>query len=541
MKCLRWILVVLVCMTPLAAQPERATVEDAREWLQLRRWDRLFQPTAPEAEQLRQFRAAILQPMDRTTMSIDEQIDWQLMIRHVDRMLAYREQFGHYAESVLSYVPHPEWVERFFERGGFGRRGQRRVEVRLRLELWKSNAGYLSKILDGASREEVTSLVSRMTTLAESFEPLTKSEDERIAVAATGLIRIYRERLEELAADSRDRPDAVSRTIPDDLHYEHYCWRMRHVIQVDRSPEEMLEIGMTWYRDVEKRLEDLCRRTRGNPDWRKWLADVKADPPSAEQVIREMKEEADRATRFVEKKGFVSLPKGYDDYRVESLDDPESVVPFGFYNPPGRNRKGAFRIVNLDKLPKAEAEARAPDFLRGFMRTVALHEYVPGHHLQYIHERRRPLKGLSRTPPFTEGWGLYTEWLMGHHGYYEEDPEGEMHMLRMRLWRCVRVIADVGLRTGAMTHADVEALLHRGVGFEAATAKKMAVHFDARPGYFVGYLLGMIRLREIREQVQDRKGKEWDECAFHDAILQFGPLPMDLLEQRMLYWAKTGE
>jgi uncharacterized protein (DUF885 family) len=534
-------LLILLCATPLLAQPEQASVEDAREWLQLRGWDRLFQPTAPEAEQLRQFRVAILQPMDRSAMSIDEEIDWQMMIRHVDRMLEYRVRFGGHIESVLSYVPQPDWVERYFERGGFGRRGQRRAAVRLRLEAWRANAEYVSRLIPGASREELDQLIARMTTLAPSFKPLENAEDERIAAAASGVISAYFELLKLLEADTRERPERIARSIPDDLQYDHYCWRMRHVIRVDRSPEEMLAVGMTWYREVEDQLEDLSRRTRGDTDWRGWLAELKQNPPTGRQALREMKEEADRATRFVEKKGFVSLPKGYDDYRVESLDDPEAVVPFGFYSPPGRNRKGAFKVVNLDTLPEAEAAARAPDFLRGFMRTVALHEYVPGHHLQYIHERRRPLKGLSRTPPFTEGWGLYTEWLMGHHGYYEGDPEGEMHMLRMRLWRCVRVIADVGLRTGAMTHTDVEALLHQGVGFESATAKKMAAHFDARPGYFVGYLLGMIRLREIREKVQERQGTDWDERAFHDAILRYGPLPMDLLEQRMLHWAKTGK
>ena len=56
------------------------------------------------------------------------------------------------------------------------------------------------------------------------------------------------------------------------------------------------------------------------------------------------------------------------------------------------------------------------------------------------------------------------------------------------------------------------------------------------PGQATAYKVGEIRLRAIRTRAETELGDRFDVRRFHDALLVDGPLPMDLLDQRMDRW-----
>jgi uncharacterized protein (DUF885 family) len=43
-------------------------------------------------------------------------------------------------------------------------------------------------------------------------------------------------------------------------------------------------------------------------------------------------------------------------------------------------------------------------------------------------------------------------------------------------------------------------------------------------------------IRKMREEAEHRLGSAFDLRAFHDAILESGPLPLDVLEAKMRAW-----
>jgi uncharacterized protein (DUF885 family) len=48
--------------------------------------------------------------------------------------------------------------------------------------------------------------------------------------------------------------------------------------------------------------------------------------------------------------------------------------------------------------------------------------------------------------------------------------------------------------------------------------------------------MGQLKILELRDKAKMALGPKFDIKAFHDEVLDSGPLPMDLLEQRVNAW-----
>ena len=92
--------------------------------------------------------------------------------------------------------------------------------------------------------------------------------------------------------------------------------------------------------------------------------------------------------------------------------------------------------------------------------SLALHEGVPGHHLQMSY--RAPVPDFLRHRVFAkfgnpanpqtynghvEGWGLYAEFLGHELGMYNDDPAQKIGYYSMNLLRASRLVVDTGRLT----------------------------------------------------------------------------------------------
>ncbi|RPH72887.1 MAG: DUF885 domain-containing protein [Myxococcaceae bacterium] len=171
--------------------------------------------------------------------------------------------------------------------------------------------------------------------------------------------------------------------------------------------------------------------------------------------------------------------------------------------------------------------------------SLFLHEALPGHHFQVAlageNQALPRVRRFALYNAYVEGWALYAERLGPQLGLYQ-DVRQRAGQLRSELFRAVRLVVDTGLhhegwsRDRALTYARTT-MGRNDVGLELEIDRYLA-----DPGQALGYKMGEIAIRRMREDAKRRLGSAFDLRGFHDAVLESGPLPLDVLEEKMRSW-----
>lgn len=340
-------------------------------------------------------------------------------------------------------------------------------------------------------------------------------------------------------ANAHARGDA--RGPPHD-EWDRYAMRLQYDFGVDYGPDELLSKAFAFWDAALGELKGTCREIDPDLPWREVMDRLKDDHPAADALLPTAQRQLERAIRFVERHRLVTIPDSAK--KVEAKwGDPKAKTPFGHYLPPDQQAgsvseqgQGWYVVIPVDgDLTDEEKEARLRANNIHWTRCVALHEAIPGHHLQFAiaNARASRVRKIFYNSAFVEGWGLYCEGMMARAGYFG-DPRDRASQQKMRLWRAARVIIDVGTHLGRMTQEEGVELLVDGVGMERACARDEVQRYVDAPLYYSGYMAGCLELEALRRECEKRDGASFDLCAFHDAVLACGPLPFRFVRRAVL-------
>jgi uncharacterized protein (DUF885 family) len=227
---------------------------------------------------------------------------------------------------------------------------------------------------------------------------------------------------------------------------------------------------------------------------------------------------------------FNTLPKAPLQVKaVEAFREKSAGKAFYQSPSPDGSRPGTYyvNLYDLRDMSKTELEA------------LAYHEGVPGHHLQ-----RAVQTELTGLPPFrrfggftayTEGWGLYSEELAKDMGFYT-DPYSDFGRLGMELWRACRLVVDTGIHDKRWSRAQAIQYLKDNTPNPQGDIEKAIERYVVYPGQATAYMIGKLKIMELRARAQKELGDRFDYRGFHDAVLQSGPVPLDILERRVDAW-----
>ena len=170
------------------------------------------------------------------------------------------------------------------------------------------------------------------------------------------------------------------------------------------------------------------------------------------------------------------------------------------------------------------------------MPTLAYHEAMPGHHMQIALSQELDLpefrRGLTFTG-FTEGWALYAERLAGDYLWYETDIYGDLGRLYYEGVRAARLVVDTGIHSRGWSFDEAAAFFQESVGTSLGSAQSNIGRYTLYPGQATAYMVGMLKILELRERMRDVLGDDFDIMNFHSLVLHSGALPLDILEQQV--------
>ncbi|TRY30981.1 DUF885 domain-containing protein [Aliiglaciecola sp. M165] len=319
-----------------------------------------------------------------------------------------------------------------------------------------------------------------------------------------------------------------------------YDNRLNWFTTTDLDAEEVHNIGLENVDRIHKAMQDIMTQVSFEGTLQEFFEFMRTSeqfyyPSTDEGRERYMNE----AKAFIDEMEaqiplyFGLVPKARMEVkRVEAFR--EKSAGKAFYQSPSKDgsRPGRYyaNLYNMKDMPIYQMEA------------LAYHEGIPGHHMQ-----RAIAQELEGIPEFqkyvsftayTEGWGLYTEELAKDMGFYR-DPYSDFGRLAMELWRACRLVVDTGIHAKQWSREKAIEYLVENTPNPQNDAVKAIERYIAMPGQATAYMIGKLKIMELRENAMQELGEKFDIRGFHDEILKDGPVPLNILENKIKSWVES--
>ncbi|NNG25069.1 DUF885 domain-containing protein [Telluria aromaticivorans] len=202
--------------------------------------------------------------------------------------------------------------------------------------------------------------------------------------------------------------------------------------------------------------------------------------------------------------------------------------PVAYYEA-GSEARTAALVVNITQL------AARPMWQ---VDSVALHEALPGHHLQVARAQALGLPAFRRHgwyDAFGEGWATYAEGLGPQLGFFD-DPFSRFGQLNEEMLRAARLVVDTGIHAMGWSRRQAIDYLNAHTANPPADNEAEVDRYIAQPAQALGYKIGQLRIAALRDRARAVLGERFDLRRFHDAVLGNGALPLDLLQRQVERW-----
>ncbi|HEY2179544.1 MAG TPA: DUF885 family protein [Caulobacteraceae bacterium] len=177
---------------------------------------------------------------------------------------------------------------------------------------------------------------------------------------------------------------------------------------------------------------------------------------------------------------------------------------------------------------------------RWSLPSVIFHEGLPGHQLEgglALSNKSLPL--IRKTIGFSgyaEGWALYAEQLADEMGMYDDDPLGRIGYLKFQLFRAGRCVVDTGLHHMRWSREKAIAYFEDLDADAPGFATREVERYCAMPGQACSYKIGHTVWVKARERAKAALGARFDIKDFHEAGLDCGRVPLDILDGVIDRW-----
>ena len=317
-----------------------------------------------------------------------------------------------------------------------------------------------------------------------------------------------------------------------------YAWSARMHTSTDMTPAQIHQLGLDEVARIEAQMNDILVAqglTEGSVGAR--VQEIARRP---DQIYPDTDEgRAAFIADFTRIIGEVDAGIGEhfnvrprQTVKVERVPEfREKTAPGAYYNPPAMDgsRPGIFSI-NL---------RNTAEVARFGMRTLAIHEAIPGHHFQTtIQQELTGVPTFRKLLPFTafsEGWALYTERLAWEIGL-QDDPLDNLGRLQAEMFRAVRLVVDTGLHDQRWTREQAIIYMLEKNGLPETDVVAEIERYLVMPGQALAYKIGMNKILALREKAKAALGPKFSLRDFHDLLLTGGDLPLALLERRVDAW-----
>lgn len=315
---------------------------------------------------------------------------------------------------------------------------------------------------------------------------------------------------------------------------EFYYNALRRTTTTDMTAEQIHQLGLSEVGRIHKEMIKIKDQVGFNGSLQDFFKELKENdkfyyPETKEGREAYLKEAVNIVERFKLRLDELFITKPKADMvvkRVEKFREKSAGKAFYQRPAPDGSRPGTYyaNLYSMRMMPIYQMEA------------LAFHEGIPGHHMQLAIAQE--LEGIPKFrkyngyTAYSEGWGLYSEYLPKELGFYS-DPYSDFGRLAMELWRSCRLVVDTGIHSKKWTRQDGIDYYTENTPNDLLDCVKMVERHIVMPSQATAYKIGMNKILELRIKAENKLGNKFDIRDFHETILNNGAVPLDILEKHI--------
>lgn len=314
---------------------------------------------------------------------------------------------------------------------------------------------------------------------------------------------------------------------------EWYAHKVRQRTTTELTPEDIHAIGLKEVERIHQAMLQVMATAQFKGTFEEFLHFIKTDPQFFYSNREELLAGYQALTKYIQTKlpllfsEFPSLP--FEVVPIPSYSEESHTAAYYCHGSKEHNRPGYFFINTSRPEEKPKWE----------MEPLALHEAVPGHHLQIsLAQEMTHLPEFRKHSHFTayiEGWGLYAESLGLELGLYQ-DPYSQFGRLSFEMLRAIRLVVDTGMHAMGWTRQEAIDYFNKYVGMSDHEITTEVDRYIVMPAQALAYKIGELKTQEMRQIAKEKLGDQFSIQAFHRAWLENGTVPLDIAEQHIHEW-----
>lgn len=312
-----------------------------------------------------------------------------------------------------------------------------------------------------------------------------------------------------------------------------YRHRVKKFTTLDTTPEEVHQRGLAEVKRIRGEMEQIIRDVKFDGDFAAFVEHLRGDPRFFAETPEQLMKEASLILKRMDgelPRLFGRLPRmPYGLREVPEYIAPRTTSAY-YQRPTGDGTRAGFFYLNTFNLKGRPLYA---------LESLALHEAVPGHHLQLALQQELSnlpnFRRFSDCTAFIEGWALYSERLGLEAGFYK-DPYSNFGRLSMEMWRACRLVVDTGIHWYDWPREKAIEFMQENSAESIHNIEAEIDRYIGWPGQALAYKSGELKIRELRAVAERELGSRFDVRAFHDAVLGGGAVPLDVLEDNIGAW-----
>ncbi|XP_060073756.1 uncharacterized protein LOC132553525 [Ylistrum balloti] len=384
-----------------------------------------------------------------------------------------------------------------------------------------------------------------------SPEEMTELEKEAITVLEDSVLPAFTDLRDYLTSVymRRTRPSIGCCTLPNGQRYYQQCLKFH--TSTDLTPQEVHNLGLQEVDRISKAMQKISMEEGFGSNVQRFIRHIKNSKEffyeTEEEILSGIKDICTNRIRPKLSKMFKTIPDV--DMTIKASPASMSSAPAAYYmaGTMDGSRPGIYYVntSHTTDIPMYELMA------------LSLHEGEPGHHLQSMYAIQQ--KGVpifrqyiedmkySRAPTrfslqtaYIEGWGLYCESLGEELGLYSTNHE-LFGRYMFEILRAARLVVDTGLHAFGWTFESTKKYLTERAFMHEWFADSETKRYITWPGQACAYKIGELKIKELRQRAEKELGDAFDICEFHDAVLQCGPVPLNILEGMISAFIKDSK